>query len=255
MRLFRKILLTIIFGITTLTLYAQNEIESKEEVKGYINMKEFEDDSFKDAMPTVIKDSSILFQHLFGVKYGYSVNNIYFNQDIRTKAIYNPINFGVYYTYLHSLWSSMPYFGIQVGFEKSSIGTNVFYGEEDSEDEIKVEYNYNTYTLPLTTQFRTDISIIRLMVNAGGYAYYISSEANGAEVPTTTNRYGYGLTGGGGIAVKFHPIEIHLECNYRYSLSNIFDNQIFSDTYWTFTHATQLQFSVGLFYNFTKKNK
>lgn len=257
MRLLKKyILLLVVFTAGISTLQAQNEVKKVEEInKGYVDMKEFEDNSFEDAMPTTIKDSSILFQHLIGIKYGCSMNSVNFNQDIRTKPVYSPINVGVYYTYLHALWDSMPYFGLQVGLEYTGIGTNVFFGEEDSENETHINYSYNALMFPLTTQFRADFSIIRLMANAGAYGYYILNEANGAEIPSTTNLYGCGLTAGGGVAIKLHPIELHLECNYKYSLSNFFIPQIYSDTYWTYTHSTQLQISVGLIYNFSKKKK
>ena len=247
MKLLRYIFFTVICTIAATTLYAQN--------KNFVDMKEFDDNSFKDAMPTVIKDSSILFQHLIGIKYGYSINGIAFNQQIRTKSIENPINFGIYYTYLHSLWESMPYFGFQTGLEYTSFGSKVLFGDEDSPDQTEIEYYYNSYVLPITVQFRTDIKMMRLMVNAGSYAYNICSEYNGKEVPATTNLYGCGLTAGGGVAVKLHPIELHLECTYRYSLSNFFNPKIYSETYWTYAHSTQLQFSVGLFYNFTRKKK
>ena len=68
-------------------LFAQNEV--------------FDDNSFKDAMPVVIKDSTILNMHLIGVKYGFGVSNVGFSADIDHKSIKAQFNVGIYYTYYH----------------------------------------------------------------------------------------------------------------------------------------------------------
>ena len=71
-------------------IFAQNEV--------------FDDNSFKDAMPVKISDSTILNMHIVGVKYGFGISNVAFSQDINHKSINSPVNFGVYYNYYHSLW-------------------------------------------------------------------------------------------------------------------------------------------------------
>ena len=69
------------------------------------------------------------------------------------------------------------------------------------------------------------------------------------DVPSTTNKLGCGIVGNFVIAFKFKPIEIHFYVGYKYSWSHLLDPQIYSTDYWLYTHANQLKFSIGLFYN------
>src|SRR5574344_1874806 len=104
------------------TTIAQNNLKEKKENKTQDIYKEFDEHSFANASPTKVVDSSKISGHLIGVKYGYSLSNIYFNRQINHKGITVPVEFGLYYTYYHSLWKSMPYFGIQVGLKYSESG-------------------------------------------------------------------------------------------------------------------------------------
>ena len=238
-------------------LSAQNNNDKKqkgEQQKIHI-YKELKDNSFADAAAVKIKDSTVLSQHLIGIKAGYSTASVSFSQDVNHKGIKSPINFGIYYTYYHSLWKSMPYFGIQTGLEYSEMGyTNVV---EDDNDNIisETEQRYQAVQLPLLSQFRIDFWKMRLLVNIGPYGYYITSTDIEGGMPATTNKAGVGIMGGGGLAFVFNPVEFHVECNYRYAMSNFCDPKIYSQEHWVYTHANQLTFSFGVFFRLGTGNK
>ena len=81
-------------------------------------MKEFDEYSFRDAKVTgQVKDSTRLREHLFGVKWGMGINSLTVSVDYDKKPVTTPMNFGVYYTYYHSLWNSISLFGIETGLQ------------------------------------------------------------------------------------------------------------------------------------------
>ncbi|MDY3133906.1 MAG: hypothetical protein SOW22_00485, partial [Candidatus Egerieousia sp.] len=49
--------------------------------------------------------------HLIGVKYGFANCNLSFDKKINQKGITSGKEIGIFYTYYHSLWNTMPYFG------------------------------------------------------------------------------------------------------------------------------------------------
>lgn len=221
---------------------AQNVIENEEAY-----LKEFDMNSFADA-GTRIKDSTVLYQHLIGVKWGYSMSGVAFSQSNKHKQVKSAENYGIYYTYLHSLLGTMPYFGMQVGIAKTQMGYS--HVNEISETEITEEkQEYSAIEVPFLGLFRGDISRVRLMLGIGGFGYYIYDSKLPAGIPETTNKYGFGIMGQGGIAIKLLPVEIHLEAIYKYGLTHFCDPQIYSKDYWLYTHPNQLQISAGLHFN------
>ena len=241
-----KILILAILACATFESYGQNVIENEE-----ANLKEFDLYSFKDAAISV-KDSTVLYQHLVGVKFGYAMSNVKFSQSGNHKGITSTQNFGIYYTYFHSLLGNMPYFGMQIGLESTELGyTHVTEVSDNTFEEA--EQRYSAITLPLISLFRYDISRVRLMLGAGGYGSYIYDTSLPGDIPETTNKFGFGLMGQGGFALKFHPVEIHFEASYKYGLTHFVNPKIYSEQYWLYTHQNQLQLSVGLHYNFGGK--
>lgn len=222
--------------------------------KNEVDLKEFDLESFKDASPIRIKDSSILNLHLLGVQYGYGISNMGFSIDIKHKAIKSSKNYGIYYTYFHSLWNSMPYFGLHTGIGITELG----YANIREENNVVVETKEERYTaieIPFMTKFRIDFWKMRLMIGAGAYGYYLNSYNGDKNIPETTNKGGYGLIGSGGLAFIFRPLELHVDCTYKYALSSFLDNQIYSKDYWLYTHANQLVVGVGLYYRIATGNK
>jgi len=222
--------------------YSQN-VTGEEEAY----LKEFDLHSFKDA-GTKVKDSTVLYQHLVGVKWGYAMSNVKFSQSANHRGITSTKNFGIYYTFFHPMLGNMPYFGLQIGVETTEFGYTHVTEVSDKVFE-EAEQRYSVIDIPLISLFRVDISRVRLMLGAGGYGSYIYDTSLQGGIPETTNKYGFGLMGQGGIAIKFHPVELHLEASYKYGLTHFLDPKIYSEEYWLYTHQNQLQISVGLHYN------
>lgn len=221
-------------------------VEQHDTVKKIDIYKEFELNSFADAT-VKIKDSSVISQHLIGVKGGYGMANVSFSQDIDHKSFKTPMNFGIYYTYYHSLWKSMPYFGLQTGVEYSELGYTHLY--ETSKDVFEErDQIYQSVQIPLLSQFRVDFWKMRIMVGIGPYGYYLLSTDLEGGIPETTNKIGVGIMGTGGVAFVVKPVEFHLEASYKYALSHFYNPQIYSSEAWTYTHSNQLIISLGLFF-------
>ena len=254
MKLTEKILFLILPLILLFSadLSAQVVTSTEQEENSEAYLKEFDLYSFKDA-GTTIKDSTVLYQHLVGVKYGFGISSMIFSHTKDHKQITSTENYGVYYTYLHSLLGTMPFFGIQTGLAKTQLGYNhvTEYSDNSMHEEKQV---YNAVELPLTAIFRADIDRIRLMLGIGGWGYHIYGTELPDGIPPTTKTFGFGLLGHGGIAIRLHPVELHLEASYKYGLTEFLDPNIYSEDYWVYAHATQLQFSAGLFINFGSKH-
>ena len=241
-RLYKFLIVLVSVLAISFPLQAQNVIEEEEAY-----LKEFDMNSFKDA-GTKVKDSTYLYQHLIGVKWGYAMSNVAFSQSSNHKGFNTTKSYGIYYTYLHSMLGNLPYFGIQLGLESTEMGyTHVTkITEEQFEEE---EQRYSVADFQMLAIFRADTRKLRFSLGAGGYLSYIYDTALPGGIPATTNKGGFGLVGQGGVAVKFHPIELHLEASYKYGLTELLDPQIYSKDYWLYTHPNQLQFSIGLHYN------
>ena len=141
---------------------AQNVVENEEAY-----LKEFDLESFKDAA-IKIKDSSVLYIHLVGVKWGYAMSSVSFSHTKDHKGIKSPMNAGIYYTYLHSLLGNMPYFGMQTGLAATQMG--YVHVTKDRENKVveEAEQRYSAIELPLLSVFRADMNKARLMLGIGG---------------------------------------------------------------------------------------
>ena len=246
----------VLVALTAISVNAQVKVVDTTDI-----MKEFDENSFRDASPVrKVKDSSRLFQHLIGVKAGYSLNDVSFSQAIDHKALTSAKNFGIYYIYYHSLWNSIPLFGIETGLQYTEKGyKSMKYTEPDTVKNRKAttgKERYQCIEIPFVSQFRVDFWKMRILANVGAFGSYTTSTSFTSVVPdsisTTYRKFGYGLIVGGGIALIFKPVEVHFEVNYKYSLNNLFDQKAFYTDTWVSTHPTQLVFTVGLFYRIGK---
>lgn len=245
-KLYTLLFITAALLTLSLPLNAQNVVENEEAY-----LKEFDLYSFKDA-GTKVKDSTYLYQHLIGVKWGYAISNVAFSQSGSHKGFSTPKSFGVYYTYLHSMLGNLPFFGIQMGLESTEMGY-IHVTKQGEEIVSEEEQRYSVADFQMLAIFRADSKRFRLSLGAGGYLSYIYDTALPGGIPSTTNKNGFGVVGQGGVAVKFHPLELHFEASYKYGLTEFLDPQIYSSEYWLYTHPNQLQFSVGLHYNLGSK--
>lgn len=244
------ILLTIFFGLL------QGEPLQAQVVDTLDFMKEFNEHSFADAGKVArVRDSSRLREHLIGVKIGYSMNNIRFSQDVDKKSLNSMKNFGLYYTYYHSLWNSISLFGLETGLQYNEEGyTSLVYNEPETVKDRKAiegKERLQEITLPFVSQFRIDFWRMRLLANVGCFASYRTSASFSSNIADTLaasyRKAGYGFIFGGGLAYVFRPFEIHFEVNYKYSLSNLYDKKKFYDNIWVSTHTSQMIISAGLF--------
>lgn len=249
-RIYKIIAITfILISLVDTTVSAQNVTEENSEAY----LKEFDFDSFKDA-DTKIKDSTILYQHLIGVKYGYSMSGVTFSQSNKHKSFNSIENYGLYYTYMHPMLGRLPYFGIQIGLASTQLGyTHVEVIDENKEETIETKQAYSAVEFPMLALFRADLKRLRFSIGAGGFGYYIYDTDIPGGIPTTTNKSGFGLIGQAGIAIKFLPFEFHIDANYKYGLTSFLDPKIYSSEMWVYTHPTQIQISGGLFFNFGGK--
>ena len=219
-------------------------------------MKEFDEFSFRNARPVKpIQDSTKIREHLIGLKWGYGINTFTLSQDFNKKAMLSGKNYGIYYTYYHSLWNSIPLFGIETGVQFNEIGyTAIRYLDPPNTPNRRFEEGkdiFQTITIPFISQFRIDFWKMRLLLNIGGFASYkLSHSFSGLvsnDITKTYKDFGYGISGGGGLAFIFRPFEIHIEANYRYNLSNLYDKTSIYENIWVSTHTTQLLISAGMF--------
>ena len=79
-RLYKFLIVLVSVLAISFPLQAQNVIEEEEAY-----LKEFDMNSFKDA-GTKVKDSTYLYQHLIGVKWGYAMSNVAFSQSSNHKG-------------------------------------------------------------------------------------------------------------------------------------------------------------------------
>lgn len=226
--------------ITSLNAVAQNVIENEEAL-----LKEFDMESFRDA-GFKIKDSSALYSHMVGIKWGYSLSSVSFSNTKDHEGVRSVKNYGIYYTFLHSLLGFMPYFGFQTGLATTEIGyTHV--SKIDDNTKIREEQIYSAIELPMISVFRVDVPRVRLSLGIGGYISYIyGTSAHGGIIPDIVKRGNFGLMGQGGIALKLKPVEIFVEASYKYGLTPFLNYDAYSKDYWVYTHPTQLQFSAGM---------
>lgn len=237
-------------------LLAQNDTTHNQNKDIY---KEFDEHSFANATRVRTIDSSKISGHLIGVKYGYSLSNIYFNRQLNHKGITVPVEFGIYYTYYHSLWKAMPYFGFQIGLRYSESGyklvnDGIMPDKNAPQATYKeVEERYKVIELPMISQFRMEYWKIRAMLNLGFYsAYKFSSNVTGG-FPKTTNKAECGVIGGAGVAFIMRPVELHIEGNYQYAFSLFYKPYVFDTENWIYSHANRFTISVGLFFTLDKK--
>lgn len=240
MKFFKILLVCSVLLAASFSANAQNVVENEEAY-----LKEFDLESFKDAA-IKIKDSSVLYLHLVGVKWGYAISSVSFSHTKDHKGIKSPMNAGIYYTYLHSLLGNMPYFGMQIGLAATEMGYVHVTKDRDNKVIEEAEQRYSAVELPLLSVFRADMNRARLMLGIGGYLSYIYDTELPDGIPSTTKKGNFGLMGQAGIAFKLNPVELHLEVAYKYGLTPFLDHKFYSETQWIYTNPTQLQLSAGL---------
>lgn len=184
-------------------------------------------------------------EHLLGIRYSYAMTGVHFTPDLKQKGVNTPLNFAILYTYYHPLWEVWSYFGIQTGVKYGQQGFTTGYNLDDMDQTI------STIEIPFVTQLKFDIkNILRIMVHVGPFAGYRLTTTKASGFDCFDRRIDYGVLGGGGIAIRVHPIEFHIEASYQYSLSWLYHPEKFSSSWWLYSYPHQLSFSFGIHYNF-----
>ncbi len=192
---------------------------------------------------TVIRVPKPPTEHLIGLQYSYSISNTSFVPDYKPTGSHSPMNFALLYTYYHPLWH-LNFFGFRTGIMYNSYGITTEYSSD------YLSQKYNTIQLPVTSCFKANIGKhFRIIMNIGTYLGYRYNSNKIGGYDCYDKRFDYGISGGGGIALKFKPIEIQFECTYQYSLSWLYHPAKMSDNYWIYSYPTIILISVGLNYH------
>jgi hypothetical protein len=180
--------------------------------------------------------------HLIGIKGALNISGVAFAPPKDgSSTVMTRKNYAISYIYYHNLWKSMPYFGFQA---------ELYFQEQGYQlDENKVICE--TVEVPFISQFHIDFWKMRLLINAGGFAGYRKSKSDG--FAETDYRYDAGFIGGAGLAFVLKPFEFHIEGNYHYSLTYLYDPQKSSQINLSFTHPNQLLLSFGIYYQLFSK--
>lgn len=230
MSLKRNILILILFIFPTL-VFAQNNTEEIELNNDWIRSEELKKEiKIKDPMMP---------KGMIGIKYGYGISNVSLSQDIETHSKTIPLNVSLTYSTYTDLWDLMPYFGLQIEARYSQEGfSSKYLGDE----------LFTVVDLSMVSQFHIDFANrFRILANIGPYAGYrisVNRDWNKHD-----NRFDYGLYGGAGFAIVFKPFEIHLEGNYKFSLSSYYHPNILSDDIWLFARPNNIIISAGIFFH------
>ena len=199
-------------------------------------------------------------QHLIGVRSGYNISGIDFKRNDTPKSINTFVNFSLLYIYYHPMWQQFPYFGLQTGISYSETGFSM----PGLHDELYDITKYQVLTIPVVSQFHIDFWKMRILVNLGAFGGYrlsanqTSYTSDGKRIKKDLvfdcydTRPDFGFIGGGGLAVKINSFELHLECNYNYSLSMLYNPKINSNTYPIYVYPHQLIFSMAFYYRLSK---
>ena len=212
----------------------------------------------------VLNDYSML-----GVDAGVTFSRMSFNPSVKQEWLFTPSYLCISYTRYGKMFGYMPYFGFQAGiayghegykFKKDKDTGNVYTLEGATEAVMDV------VEVPFLAQIHFDALHFKLMVDAGIYGGYRRSiERTGPAVTdalhysfkSTDIRWDYGLQGGGGIALVFEPIEIHLGALLRYSWSSIYtpdsSDSAYNQYYYRFAYPFDLMVTAGVHFHLTRR--
>lgn len=201
---------------------------------------------------------------MLGVQYGASMNRVSFNPTKEQSALMTFNNFGILFTKYEKLFRYMPYFGYQIG---------LFYGHDgykfEPNDEgicssvdgaTKAIYEY--IEVPAMAHLHIDAGqYFKMMANIGIYGSYKLSVKRYGDVPEEyvnkfypyDKRFEYGIRGGGGIALMFSPIELHIGVSIKYAFSSLYEPDYASQYYYRYASPFDLMFTFGVHYRLTKR--
>lgn len=198
-----------------------------------------------------------LFAQIFvGVKGGYSVSTMEFTPVEDNKRLLDGgLDYGLTFKYYNAK---------HVGFQGELYITHRGYRLPIDENDPKILFKrINTYIeLPIFLQFRLNLKLVYLHVNAGPFISYLISAEEGNNTTGSyvmkdvnfnvlrDNRVDYGLMGGAGLSHDFSWGTIQAEIRIGYGFGNLYDH-IYTDMPDESRSVVQ-SINVGYLYRFGK---
>lgn len=215
-------------------------------------------------------------QHTLGVTVGYGMSNGRFQPKFETKAMWGMYSGGLAWRH-YGKQRFVGGFGIDLEFQQQGFS----FAQNSSQVEDKKEFIYytrhiNSIMLPIVWQPHIYLlrNHVRIYLEAAAtFSYNLSATYENAQAgakgdyafkPARDSRWGYGLAGGGGIAVLIKQFEINFRARYYFGYSDIVRNRNkYADNvndgaenpFWATplrSPLDNLTISVGLSYRFNK---
>lgn len=198
--------------------------------------------------------SPIYGQTYAGAKLGYTMSKIVFEPVVKDQKMLfgGGVDFG--FTFKHY---NAKYVGFQAEFYTTSRGYRVPIDNANNATFKRI----NTYIeLPIFIQFRLNLKVAYLHVNAGPYISYLISAKEGDNTSGSykldnvdfnvlrDNRFDYGLMGGAGLSYDFKWGTIQAEARISYGYADLYDHT-YTDMPKESKSVTQ-QVNIGYFYRF-----
>lgn len=193
-----------------------------------------------------------------GLKGGYTMSNVSFEPVEKTKMLFsNGIDLGITFKHYNAKY---------VGFQAELYTTNRGYRKPTDDTNLFTFRRINKYIeLPMFIQFRINLKVAYLHLNAGPYMAYLISAEEGDNTSgkyliekvdfnvLRDNRFDYGLMGGIGLSYDFKWGTIQAEARVGYGFADLYDH-----TYTDMPNqsiAVTENISIAYFYNFGKGAK
>ncbi len=203
--------------------------------------------------------SSIFFSNVFGQTYvglkaGYTMSTISFDPVVKdTKMLFGEVlDYGLTFKHYNAKY---------VGFQAELFATKRGYRAPKDETNNATFKRVNTYIeLPMFIQFRLNLKVAYIHVNAGPYIAYLISAKEGDNTSGSyklekvdfnvlrDNRFDYGLMGGLGLSYDFKWGTIQAEARVSYGFADLYDHT-YTDMPKESKSVTQ-QINIGYFYRF-----
>ncbi len=210
---------------------------------------------------TLINDYSMI-----GVNYGVTFSNMYFSPSKHNMAsVFSPNYLSITYTKHSKMFGTIPNFalvlGLATGTEGFSFTENPETGYTDNYDDVQ-QCSIRVFEIPAMMQLHADADPFKFMANIGVYGGWRQSVSrSGPQLATewTTsfrdyeNRLDYGFQGGLGFALMFSPVELHFNCNVRWSWSSLNEPDYSSKYYYKYAYPLDIFATVGLHFQITKR--
>lgn len=250
------------FALCLLILIPGGKVLSAQDLPPGLTMG---DDLQEDSLMVRKKTRKLNDYSLIGVEYGYTRNSMTFNPKYLQEPFIMPGYMGVTYTKYCRMMGMFPYFALQVG---------AFYGTEGYQFKINEDTGYinvienatkavyKVIEVPVLAQVHVDMQHFKMFAMVGPYGAYRMSiervdqnpvnEYEHAFLPTD-RQIDYGVHAGAGFGLVFSPVELQVNLRMRYSWSNIYEPDYFSQYYYRFGYPFDFMLTAGVHFQLSKR--